>query len=183
MARGKDFDVVILDLNLPKMTGAEVLKTLRGQPQTQNVPVIVLTAMDATAHKVKTLDAGADDYMTKPFDFDELLARLRSITRRTQPGTPAGVLSCGGIELDLDAKVARKDGVVSVLTAKELKVLTLLLERKDKIVSKAQIKTQLYGSDVEIESNTVEVTIYSLRNKLGKDFVQTVRGVGYLVKQ
>jgi DNA-binding response OmpR family regulator len=182
MARDKPFDVMILDMNLPKMSGAEVLRTLRSEPQTQNLPVIVLTAMDATAQKVKTLDSGADDYMTKPFDFDELLARLRSVARRGQNGV-GGVLHCGDIELDLDAKVVRKAGVVHVLTAKELKVLALLLERKNKIVSKTQIETQLYGHDEEIESNTVEVTIYSLRKKLGKDFVQTVRGVGYLVKQ
>ncbi len=182
MAKASTFDVLILDLNLPKMTGTELLKALRQQPQTQNLPVIVLTAMDATSQKVRTLDSGADDYMTKPFDFDELLARLRTITRRGQ--APAGiVLECGGIALDLDAKVVRKDGIVHVLTAKELKVLGLLLERKNKIVSKAQIESQLYGSHEEIESNTVEVTIYSLRKKLGKGFVQTVRGVGYLVKQ
>jgi len=182
MARGSEFDVMILDLNLPKMTGHELLKALRNEPQTQNLPVVVLTAMDATAQKIKTLDSGADDYMTKPFDFDELLARLRSAARRGQ-GQAGGVLQCGDLELDLDAKVARKAGVVNVLTAKELKVLALLLERKNKIVSKAQIEAQLYGADEEIESNTVEVTIYSLRKKLGKDFVQTVRGVGYLVKQ
>ena len=182
MARDKPFDVMILDMNLPKMQGAEVLKTLRNETNTQNLPVIVLTAMAATAQKVKTLDSGADDYMTKPFDFDELLARLRTLTRRGAAQSN-GILECGDIELDLDAKVVRKAGVVNVLTAKELKVLALLLERKNKIVSKSQIETQLYGYDEEIESNTVEVTIYSLRKKLGKDFVQTVRGVGYLVKQ
>src|SRR5690554_282910 len=94
MAKDRDFDVIILDLNLPNMTGAELLQALRSQPQTQNLPVIVLTAMDATAQKVKTLDAGADDYMTKPFDFDELLARLRSLTRRSQPASDS-VLTCG----------------------------------------------------------------------------------------
>jgi two-component system OmpR family response regulator/two-component system response regulator QseB len=182
MAQDKDFDVVILDLNLLNMTGAELLKRLRSRPQTQNLPVMVLATTDAPAQKVKTLDAGADDYMTKPFDFDELLARLRSLTRRSQP-SPEAVLTCGGVALDPGAKVARKNGIVSVLTAKELKVLTLLMERKDKIVSKTQIETHLYGSDEEIESNTVEVTIYGLRKKLGKDFIQTVRGLGYLIKR
>jgi DNA-binding response OmpR family regulator len=182
MVRENPFDVMILDMNLPKMSGAEVLKTLRAEPQTQNLPVIVLTAMDATAQKVKTLDSGADDYMTKPFDFDELLARLRSLSRRGQ-GQHASVLRCGDIELDPDAKVVRKAGEVQVLTAKELKVLTLLLERANKIVGKTQIETQLYGYNDDVESNTVEVTIYSLRKKLGKDFIQTVRGIGYLVKQ
>ncbi len=182
MARDKSYDVMILDMNLPKMSGAELLKTLRDEPHTQKLPVIVLTAVDAAAQKVKALDSGADDYMTKPFDFDELLARLRSLARRG-PTQPAGVLHCGDIELDPDAKVVRKAGAVQVLTVKELKVLTQLLERKNKIVSKTQIETQLYGHDEEIESNTVEVTIYSLRKKLGKEFIQTVRGVGYLVKQ
>ncbi len=181
MARDASYDVMILDMNLPKMSGAEVLRTLRDEPQTQSLPVIVLTAMDETALKVKTLDSGADDYMTKPFDFDELLARLRTLTRRNQ-GQASSVLRCGEIELDPDAKVVRKNGEVQILTAKELKVLTLLLERKNKIVSKSQIETQLYGYNDEIESNTVEVTIYSLRKKLGKDFIQTVRGIGYLVK-
>ena len=182
MARDKSYDVMILDMNLPKMSGAELLKTLRDEPHTQKLPVIVLTAMDATSQKVKALDSGADDYMTKPFDFDELLARLRSLARRG-PTQSVGVLHSGDIELDPDAKVVRKAGAVQVLTVKELKVLTQLLERKNKIVSKTQIETQLYGHDEEIESNTVEVTIYSLRKKLGKDFIQTVRGVGYLVKQ
>ncbi len=180
MARDKSYDVMILDMNLPKMCGAEVLKTLRDEPNTQKMPIIILTAMGATSQKVKAL--GADDYMTKPFDFDELLARLRSLARRG-PTQPAGVLHCGDIKLDPDAKVVRKAGAVHVLTVKELKVLTQLLERKNKIVSKTQIETQLYGPDEEIESNTVEVTIYSLRKKLGKDFIQTVRGIGYLVKQ
>jgi DNA-binding response OmpR family regulator len=182
MVRDNSFDVMILDMNLPKMTGAEVLKNLREAPATKSLPVIVLTAMDGSAQKVKTLDSGADDYMTKPFDFDELLARLRSLTRRGH-GQPSSVLQCGDIELDPDAKVVRKAGEVQVLTAKELKVLTLLLERKNKIVGKAQIETQLYGYNDDVESNTVEVTIYSLRKKLGKDFIQTVRGIGYLVKQ
>jgi len=182
MARANEYDVMILDMNLPKMSGADVLRTLREEPATRGLPVIVLTAMDATTQKVQTLDAGADDYMTKPFDFDELLARLRSLTRRGS-GQSASVLRCGDIELDPDAKVVRKAGVVEVLTAKELKVLTLLLERKNKIVGKAQIEGLLYGYNEEIESNTVEVTIYSLRKKLGKDFIQTVRGIGYLVKQ
>jgi two-component system OmpR family response regulator/two-component system response regulator QseB len=182
MVRENPFDVMILDMNLPKMSGAEVLKNLRETPQTANMPVIVLTAMDATAQKVKTLDSGADDYRTKPFDFDELLARLRSLARRGH-GQPSSVLQCGDIELDPDAKVVRKAGEVQILTAKELKVLTLLLERKNKIVGKAQIETQLYGYNDDVESNTVEVTIYSLRKKLGKDFIQTVRGIGYLVKQ
>lgn len=182
MVKDGAFDVMILDLNLPKMACAELLQALRNQPQTQYLPVIVLTAMDATSRKVRTLDAGADDYMTKPFDFDELLARLRSLTRRGSAPLN-NILECGDIELDLDAKVVRKAGVVHVLTAKELKVLGLLLERKNKIVSKAQIEAQLYGSNEEIKSNAIEVTIYSLRKKLGKDFVQTVRGVGYLVKQ
>jgi len=183
MARDAAYDVMILDMNLPRMSGAEVLKNLRTHAQTQNLPVMVLTAMDATALKVKTLDSGADDYMTKPFDFDELLARLRSLARRAAPSTAGAVLFCGDVELDPDAKVVRKAGVVEVLTAKELKVLTQLLERKNKIVSKEQIETHLYGHDEGIESNTVEVTIYSLRKKLGKDFIHTVRGVGYLVKQ
>jgi two-component system OmpR family response regulator/two-component system response regulator QseB len=182
MVRDNSFDVMILDMNLPKMTGAEVLKSLREAPATKTLPVIVLTAMDGSAQKVKTLDSGADDYMTKPFDFDELLARLRSLTRRGN-GQPSSILQCGDIELDPDAKVVRKAGEVQVLTAKELKVLTLLLERKNKIVGKAQIETQLYGYNDDVESNTVEVTIYSLRKKLGKDFIQTVRGIGYLVKQ
>jgi len=182
MARDNSYDVMILDMNLPKMSGADVLKTLRMDQHTQKMPVIVLTAMDATAQKIKALDSGADDYMTKPFDFDELLARLRSLARRN-PAPASGVLYCGDVELDPDAKVVRKAGAVEVLTAKELKVLTQLLERKNKIVSKTQIENQLYGCDEGIESNTVEVTIYSLRKKLGKDFIQTVRGVGYLVKQ
>ena len=173
------FDLMLLDVNLPKLTGIEVVKKLR--QSNNNMPVLMLTAMDTLDYKVKGLDAGADDYLTKPFDLEELLARIRSLTRRTQERSDA-ILRSGDIELDTNSRTLIKAGETILLTAKELRVCSLLMERRNKIVSKAEIEESLYGWSEEIDSNTVEVTIYNLRKKLGKDFVHTLRGVGYMVK-
>lgn len=173
------FDVMLLDINLPKLSGIEVVKKLRQSGN--NMPVLMLTAMDMLAYKVRGLDAGADDYLTKPFDFEELLARIRSLTRRVQDRSDA-LLRCGEIEFNTNTRTLTKNGEAILLTAKELRVCSLLMERRNKIVSKGDIEESLYGWDEEVDSNTVEVTIYNLRKKLGKDFIQTLRGMGYIVK-
>jgi len=173
------FDLMLLDVNLPKLSGMEVVKKLR---QSGNkLPVLMLTAMDSLDYKVQGLDSGADDYLTKPFDFEELLARIRSLTRRAQDRSDA-VLRAGEIELNTTARTLTKGSEAIPLTAKELRVCSLLMERLNKIVSKAEIEDSLYGWSEEVDSNTVEVTVYNLRKKLGKEFIQTLRGVGYMVK-
>jgi two-component system OmpR family response regulator/two-component system response regulator QseB len=143
-------------------------------------PVLLLTARDLPQQKVEGLDAGADDYLIKPFDLDELLARLRALIRRSA-GRAETLLTSGLVELEPAASVVRKGGVAVTLTAKEFRTLKLLMERAGKFVTKADIEYVLYSAEDAAESNTVEVTIYNLRKKLGTPFIQTVRGVGYRV--
>ena len=171
---------VVLDINLPKLSGLEVLNTIRRQKNT--VPVLMLTALDAPSQKVAGLDHGADDYLVKPFDLEELLARLRAIIRRSN-GRTETLLRSKTVELDESARIARKEGVQVMLTAKEFRMLKLLMERAGKYVPKSDIEYALYSADDASESNTVEVTIYNLRKKFGSDFIQTIRGVGYMVSE
>lgn len=172
------FEAVILDINLPRMNGLDVLKTLR---QKKNMlPILLLTARDTTLHKVEGLDSGADDYLVKPFDLDELLARLRALIRRRE-GRAETVLYCGDVQIDPAAKVVRKAGKPIIMTAKEFQLLKLLMERAGKYVTKSDIEYALYDAESAVESNTTEVTIYNLRKKLGSDFIKSIRGVGYMV--
>jgi DNA-binding response OmpR family regulator len=172
------FVAVVLDVNLPKRSGIEVLRAMRVRKNM--TPVLLLTARDLPQQKVEGLDAGADDYLIKPFDLDELLARLRALIRRSA-GRAETVLKCGTIELEPAASVVRKDGAALIVTAKEFRTLKLLMERAGKFVTKSDIEYVLYSAEDAAESNTVEVTIYNLRKKLGTSFIQTVRGVGYRV--
>lgn len=173
------FDCVILDVNLPKLSGMEVIKHLRQVKN--NVPVIMLTAMDALEYRVKGLEHGADDYLTKPFELDELYARIRALVRRHK-GTVDTILRSSDIELDTAAKTVKRGDETILCTSKELKLLTYLMERKGKISSKSQLEEVLYGWDEDIDSNTIEVTVYNLRRKLGKDIIHNIRGVGYIIK-
>ena len=172
------FAVVVLDVNLPKLSGIEVLKRVRSQKN--NIPVLLLTARDTAMQKVEGLDSGADDYLVKPFDLEELLARLRALIRRSE-GRTEPMLHCGNVELDTAAKLVRKDGATIIMTAKEFKILKILMERAGKFVTKSDIEYSIYSAEDAAESNTVEVSIYNLRKKLGSDFIQTIRGVGYMV--
>jgi DNA-binding response OmpR family regulator len=172
------YTAVVLDINLPKLSGLEVLKSARQHKNT--IPILLLTARDTPLQKVEGLDAGADDYLVKPFDLDELLARLRALIRRRE-GRTESLLRCQDVELEPAASLVRKGGIAVATTAKEFRTLKLLMERAGKYVSKADIEYVLYSADDAAESNTVEVTIYNLRKKLGSAFIQTVRGVGYLV--
>ena len=172
------FAAVLLDVNLPKLSGIEVLKALRAKKN--KIPVLMLTARDTAMQKVEGLDSGADDYLVKPFDLEELLARLRALIRRSE-GRVEPILRCGLVELDVAAQLVRKAGANVMMTAKEFRILKLLMERAGKFVTKPDIEYSLYSADEAAESNTVEVAIYNLRKKLGSDFIQTIRGVGYMV--
>ena len=172
------YAAAVVDVNLPKLSGIEVIRQTRAQKNM--LPILLLTARDLPQQKVEGLDAGADDYLVKPFDLDELLARLRALVRRSA-GRAETILRCGPLALDPSASTLRKNDTPVPLTAKEFRTLKLLMERAGKFVTKGDIEYVLYSADDAAESNTVEVTIYNLRKKLGSDIIQTVRGVGYRI--
>ena len=182
------FDLVLLDLGLPASGahGAETLASgglgvLRALRLRQDAtPVIVLTARDGPGDKVAGLDAGADDYLVKPFELDELAARIRAVLRR-QSGRAETALSFGSVTLDPATRQVSQGGVPVLLSAREFAVLEALLLRPGALLSRAQLEDRLYGWGEEIESNAVSVYIHQLRRKLGADFIQNVRGVGYFV--
>jgi DNA-binding response OmpR family regulator len=172
------FDAVVLDLGLPKLDGLSVLRQLRakGNP----VPVLILTASDSVADRVAGLDAGADDYLAKPFALAELQARLRALLRRSK-GTAQPVLRQGRVSLDPARRSVTLDDVPVELSAREFATLHGLLLNAGRVLSRAQLEEKLYGWGEEIESNAVEVYVHHLRRKLYPELIQTVRGVGYLV--
>ena len=172
------YELVLLDLGLPRKDGMTVLQTLRSAGNT--VPVLVLTARDATEDRVAGLDGGADDYLVKPFEFSELLARMRALTRRQ--GVAAGpTLSNGRVALDPATHEATVDGAVVRLTAREFSLLQALMVRPGAILSRAELENRLYGWNEEVESNAVEFLIHALRKKLGAETIKNVRGVGWMV--
>jgi two-component system, OmpR family, response regulator QseB len=177
--RSEPFELMLLDLGLPGADGLQLLKALRGRGEV--LPVIILTARDAVSDRVRGLDAGADDYLIKPFDLDELAARIRALLRR-KAGRPSTALEHLGVILDPATHCVTQDGVEVALSPREFAVLQLLLERPGAILSRAQIEERLYGWGEEVESNAVEVHIHGLRRKLGAQFILTVRGVGYRVR-
>ncbi len=177
-ALGEAFDLVILDLGLPGLDGLEVLRALRDRKK--DVPVLILTARDALDDRVKGLDLGADDYLTKPFDLDELAARLRSLIRRSH-GRGVTLLEYEAIALDPATRSVKQGGREVELTLKEFKVLRYLLENLGKAVSRRRLEETVYGWDTEIGSNAMEVHIHNLRKKLGQKLIKTVRGFGYRV--
>ena len=176
--RDSPFAAVVLDINLPKRSGLEVLTDMRKRKNM--TPVLLLTARDLPQQKVDGLDSGADDYLVKPFDLDELLARLRALVRRSA-GRAETTLKCGEVEMEPASSVVRRADKQVTMTSKEFRTLKLLMERAGKFVTKSDIEYVLYSAEDAAESNTVEVTIYNLRKKLGATFIQTVRGVGYRV--
>ena len=177
LASGERFDAVLLDLGLPRRSGVEVLRAMRGRGDT--TPVVVLTARDALADKVAGLDAGADDYLVKPFELDELLARLRAVTRRHQGGRASPTLQVADLKLDPATREVTRAGRPVLLSAREFALLEALLERPGAIVSRAQLEDRLYGWGEELESNAISVYMHQLRKKLGADLLHTVRGLGY----
>jgi two-component system, OmpR family, response regulator QseB len=171
-------DLVLLDLGLPKKDGIDVLQALRskGNP----VPVLVLTARDAVPDRVAGLDAGADDYLVKPFDLDELSARIRALLRR-HAGRSETLVRHGNLTLNPATHEVTLDGRLVALSAREFALLAALLDRPGIVLSVAQLQEKLYGWDDEVGSNTIEVYIHSLRKKLGADLIRNVRGVGYMI--
>ncbi len=174
------FDIVLLDLGLPRRSGLEVLREARRQGTT--TPVIIITARDDVQSRVAGLDSGADDYLVKPFDLDELAARMRSVLRRGA-GRGAFAIEHAGIRLDPATHEVWQNAVPVTLSAREYAVLEALMLRPGAILSRAQLEDRLYGWGGEIESNAVEVYVHALRRKLGSDAIRTVRGVGYCVQK
>jgi two-component system, OmpR family, response regulator QseB len=175
-----DYSVVLLDLGLPDMDGIRVLKELRSRGYTN--ALLIITARDQIPDRVTGLDAGADDFIIKPFDLDELAARIRAATRRTS-GRAVGILRYKNIELNPATRSVTVSDQAVQLTAREFAVLVDLIEHAGQVMTREQLEASLYGWGDEIESNTVQVHIHHLRKKLGKDVVQTIHGVGYAVSQ
>lgn len=171
-----DFQVMVLDLMLPDGSGLDLLRRLRSDGVA--LPVLVLTARDRLEERVAGLDAGADDYLGKPFELEELAARLRALLRRNQ-GRAETALQWNGLLLDPAQMRGRYGGEEIVFTNREFTILHALMERPGVVMTKAALEERLYGWQEDVESNTVEVHVHKLRNKLGPDFITTVRGVGY----
>jgi len=172
------YAAAVLDLGLPRMSGQEVLKRLRSR--NVPIPVLILTAMDSVEDRIKGLDAGADDYLVKPFDMGELTARLRALVRRAS-GKPAPALQVAGVELEPAAHRVIYGNQTIELPAKEFAVLHALMLNSGRVLSRTQIEEQLYAWGEEVESNAVEVYIHHLRRKLFPELIETIRGVGYLI--
>ena len=172
------YDLLLLDLGLPKKQGLQVLTEYRQRGGM--LPVLIITARDATADRVGGLDAGADDYLVKPFDLDELFARVRALLRR-QAGRAQPVIAYGGVTLNPASRDVFLDGKLLNLSSREFALLQALLDPPGRVLSLAELEDKLYGWDQEIGSNAVEVYIHHLRKKLGTDFIRNVRGVGYKV--
>ncbi len=182
------FDCILLDLGLPDAPGSAVkptggidlLKLLRGRGDA--TPVIVLTARDALPDRVTGLDAGADDYLVKPFELDELLARLRAVLRR-HAGRADSALEHAGVRLDPATREVTQNGAPVLLSAREFAVLEALMQRPGAVLSRAQLEDRLYGWGDAVESNAVSVYVHQLRKKLGAEFIQSMRGVGYFLSR
>lgn len=176
--RTASFDIVLLDLGLPGRDGLEVLRELRGRGD--STPVIIVTARDDIRNRIEGLDAGADDYIIKPFDLDEIAARMRSVLRRAA-GRGDPCIRHRDISLNPVTHAVERDGVPILLSAHEFSVLEALMQRPGAVLSRAQLEDRLYGWSDSIESNAVEVYIHALRRKLGSDCIRTLRGVGYFI--
>jgi two-component system, OmpR family, response regulator len=173
------FDAVVLDLGLPVVDGLSVLK--RWRDAGRSTPVLILTARDNWSEKVAGIDAGADDYLTKPFHMEELLARLRALIRRAN-GQASPVLQCGGVALDTRSGRVTVEGQSVALTSHEFKVLAYLMHRPDKVVSRSELTEHIYAQDFDRDSNTIEVFVGRLRKKLPDNLIETVRGLGYRLR-
>jgi two-component system response regulator QseB len=172
------YDLLLLDFGLPKKPGLELLRNLRRKNNA--IPVLVITARDAVADRVLGLDAGADDYLVKPFDFEELEARIRALLRR-RSGRVDSIIRHGDITLNPATHEVSLKGTPVALSGREFSLLHALLDRPGAVLSRAQLEEKLYGWDQEIESNAIEVHIHALRKKLGASLIRNVRGVGYMV--
>ena len=176
LVENTDADVVILDLGLPDMDGLEVLARLKRIKR--HLPVMLLTARDSLNDKVSGLDSGADDYLTKPFDMPELIARLR-VMQRHNKGQSQDTLTHGEVVIDVRANTVLRDDQPVSVSSKEYTLLTTLMENRGRLLSREQLEAKIMGWGEEITSNAIEVHIHNLRKKLGRDFIKTVRGIGY----
>jgi DNA-binding response OmpR family regulator len=176
--RAEPYAAAVLDLGLPLKDGMDVLSSVRRAGVT--VPVLVLTARDAVPDRVRGLDAGADDYVVKPVDLEELAARVRALVRRSH-GQPQELLRAHGVELDPAGHTVRRDGEPVTLAPREFDLLQALMLNVGRVLSREQLEQHLYSWGREVESNAVEVHVHHLRRKLGAALIQTVRGVGYLI--
>ena len=174
----QEFDLMVLDIGLPDIDGLSVLKTLRKEKK--DIPVLLLTARDTLSDKVTGLDAGADDYLLKPFDLDELLARLRAISRRAS-GRSAAQIIHGKLTINPDDQSLSYNGQAVSLARREYMLLIKLIENAGRILSREQLEQSLYGWTDDVESNALEVHIHHLRKKISNDLIRTVRGVGYVI--
>ena len=176
--QSEQYDLVLLDLGLPKRGGLDVLRALRSRRT--HVPVLIATARDAVGDRIAGLDAGADDYVVKPFDIDELLARIRALLRRSA-GRGEPVFAHKGVSLNPATREATVQGQPVSLSAREWAVLEALIARPGALLSRAQLEEKLFSWKDDVSSNAVEVYVHGLRKKLGNDFIQNVRGLGYVV--
>ena len=170
------YDAVVLDLGLPTLDGLSVLENWRRDGRT--MPVLILTARDRWSDKVAGIDAGADDYVAKPFHMEEVLARVRALVRRAA-GHASNELTCGPVRLDLRAGRVTVDGSAIKLTSHEYRLLSYLLHHQGKVISRTELTEHLYDQDFDRDSNTVEVVVGRLRKKIGSDMIETIRGLGY----
>ncbi|MDC7693662.1 MULTISPECIES: response regulator transcription factor [Asticcacaulis] len=173
-----DFAAALLDLGLPDGDGLSLLRRLRKRGH--GLPILVITARSQRDTRLQALNDGADDYVTKPYDLDELLARLRAVIRRTR-GEINGAVRFGVYELDIEGRIVRQEGRPIKLTAREFRVLSLLVTRAGRWVSKTDIENGIYDDATDVESNTVESAVYGLRKKLGMETIVSARGLGYMV--
>ncbi|HEY4997570.1 MAG TPA: response regulator [Usitatibacter sp.] len=171
-----DYDLVLLDLGLPRRDGLSVLKGWRARGE--GVPVLIITARDSVSDRIAGLDAGADDYLVKPFDLDELSARVRAVLRR-KSGRAASTLKIGDLEIDASSRLVKWKGEDVALSAREYALLEALADRPGAYLTRTQLEERLYGWDEEIASNAVEVHIHGLRRKLDPGLIRNVRGMGY----
>jgi two-component system response regulator QseB len=179
-SRCDSFDIIVLDIGLPKMSGLQVLKSVRDKNIT--TPVMLLTAKDTVDARVKGLDAGADDYLTKPFDLDELCARLRALQRRSKSRAQP-VICYKEIKLDPASHVIEHLDEKILLSRREFSLLQKLLENTGRVISRDQLNQTLYGWGENIDSNALEVHIHNLRKRFGNKLIRTIRGVGYMVEK
>jgi two-component system response regulator QseB len=178
LRQSQSYDLVMLDLGLPRKDGLEVLRAMRARKD--RTPVLIATARDAVEQRIAGLDAGADDYVLKPYDLDELLARLRALVRRAS-GRAEPVFEHNNITINPATREVQAEGVAVTLSAREWAVLEALIARPGAVLSRAQLEEKLYSWRDEVSSNAVEVYIHGLRKKLGSELIQNVRGVGYMV--
>lgn len=180
LATVNSYDVIILDWMLPLKSGIEVLKSLREQNIT--TPILMLTAKDETSDKVQGLKTGCDDYLSKPFNFDELEARIEALYRRSLSLNASNKIEFKNISIDIDKKIITKDNQTLKLSSKEYELLIFLIKNKNSFVSKIMIEEGLWNNEEFINSNVIQVTIHNLRKKIGKEIIKSFRGLGYKIE-